>query len=80
MRKQAVRVRARAADRQAARAQLREVRDFLHERLLDAQDLLRLAHVDRAGRRQRERCLAAVKEAHAELRLDFLDALRERRL
>ena len=70
--------RARAADRQAARAQLREVCDFLHERLLDAQDLLRLAHVDGAGRRQRKRCLAAVKETHAELRLDFLDALRER--
>ena len=72
------RTRARAADRQAARAQFGEIGDLLHERLTDAQDLLGLAHVDLAGRRQRERRLAPVEQTHAELRLDLLDALRER--
>ena len=71
------RTRARAADRQAARAQFGEIGDLLHERLTDAQDLLGLAHVDLAGRRQRERRLAPVEQTHAELRLDLLDALRE---
>ena len=72
------RTRARAADRQAARAQFGEIGDLLHKRLTDAQDLFGLAHVDLAGRRQRERRLAPVEQTHAELRLDLLDALRER--